>query len=114
MTDRRKQLLRAYKERQTSPGAFAVRCETTGEAFIGTAPDVTNRENAVWFALRTGGHPNRRLQGLWASEGAGAFRFEVLEVLASEEDLEPYVLASRLKDLEAAWIERLGAGRLVG
>ncbi len=114
MTDRRKQLLRAYKERKTAPGAFAVRCAAAGETFVGVAPDLTNRENGVWFSLRLGSHPNRQLQDLWAREGADAFTFEVLEVLEADEPLEPYVLAAQLKDLEAAWLERLGGRKLVG
>ncbi|MBX3480687.1 MAG: GIY-YIG nuclease family protein [Caulobacter sp.] len=109
----RKQLLRDYRERKTSAGAFAVRCSTTGEAWVGTTPDLATRQNGVWFSLRLGSHPNRALQAVWSREGEGAFSFEVLEALP-DEDRSAYEQASKLKDLDKAWRERLGAAKLTG
>jgi hypothetical protein len=109
----RKQILRNYRDRKAPAGAFAVRCAPTGQAWVGTTADLTSRQNGVWFTLKLGTHPNRELQAIWNREGEGAFAFEVLEALPDEER-SPYEQASKLKDLDAAWRERLGAGKVTG
>jgi hypothetical protein len=109
----RKQILRDYRDRKTPAGAFAVRCETTGESWVGTTPDLSTRKNGVWFSLRLGSHPNRALQAVWTAQGEDAFSFIVLEELP-DEDRSAYELANRLKELDAGWRERLGAGKVTG
>ncbi|HYE45531.1 MAG TPA: GIY-YIG nuclease family protein [Caulobacter sp.] len=111
MKQDRKAQLRAYRERPKLAGAFAVRCTTTGEAWVGTTADVSTRQNGLWAALRMASYPLPALVAAWKQEGEGAFAFEVLETLP-DEARSPYVEASQLKDLAAAWRERLGAGKL--
>lgn len=109
----RKQILRDYRERKTPAGVFAVRCAATAEVWVGTTPDLSTRKNGVWFSLRLGSHPNRALQAVWTREGEGAFVFEVLEQLP-DEARSAYELDSRLKDLDKAWRETLGAAKVTG
>lgn len=113
MKSDRKQILRDYRERKAPAGVFAVRCATTGQAWVGTTADLSTRQNGVWFALKLGSHPNRDLQAVWKAEGESAFAFQVLETLP-EEERSAYEQASKLKDLDAAWRERLGAGKVTG
>lgn len=107
MSDR-KALLREYKERKVEAGVYAVRCRPTGEVWIGVAPDLSNRQNGVWFSLRQGSHREKSLQLAWNVHGADAFVFEPVEVVDTE-GLEGTMRASRLKDRRAHWITTLNA-----
>ncbi|MDG2531780.1 GIY-YIG nuclease family protein [Caulobacter endophyticus] len=108
----RKALLRAYKEEKRTPGIYAVRCERTGQAFVGATENVATRQNGVWFSLRLGSHPNARLQGAWNAHGEASFAFEVLETI-DDDGLEPRGRALRLADRRKHWCEVLNAVDLV-
>ncbi len=107
MSDR-KALLRDYKEREVEAGIYAVRCVSTGEVWIGVAPDLSNRQNRVWFSLRLGSHREKSLQAAWNTHGADAFVFEAVEAVDIE-GLEGSTRASKLKDRRAHWIATLNA-----
>lgn len=111
--ERRKELLAAYKERKSRPGVFAVRCTTTGQVWVSAAPNLDNRQNGIWAALRFGGFPNKALQAVWDAEGADAFSYEMLEVVDAD-DLSAWELASRLQARERHWREVLGAAKVTG
>jgi len=107
MSDR-KALLRDYKERKVESGVYAVRCLATGEVWIGVAPDLSNRQNGVWFSLRLGSHREKSLQAAWNAHGGDAFVFEAVEVVDIE-GLEGAMRTSRLRDRRAHWIAALNA-----
>ncbi len=113
----RKQLVRDYKERKVAAGAFAVRCAPSGQALAKTwvevSPNLHNRQNGLWFALRLGTHPNRVLQQAWADHGEAAFSFEVVEQLPDAERSQ-WELNNSLKDLSAKWRLALNAEKLTG
>lgn len=104
----RKALLRAYKERKVEAGIYAVRCVASGQVWIGATPDLSTRQNGVWFSLRHGSHREPALQAAWAAYGEDAFAFERLETV-DVEGLDRFGQASRLKDRRAHWIETLNA-----
>lgn len=108
----RKALLRAYKEQKAQPGIYAVRCQRTGQAFVGGTENLSTRQNGIWFALRLGSHPNARLQGAWSAHGPDAFAFEILEAV-DDEGLEAKGRALRLADRRRHWCDALGAVDLV-
>ncbi|PIB93073.1 GIY-YIG nuclease family protein [Caulobacter sp. FWC2] len=107
MSDR-KALLREYRERKVESGVYAVRCVPTGEVWIGVAPDLSNRQNGVWFSLRQGSHREKSLQAAWNAHGAEAFLFEAVEAVDIE-GLEGSMRAAKLKDRRAHWIATLNA-----
>jgi hypothetical protein len=109
----RRQAVRDYKERRVPLGIYAVRCAATGEAWVGSSPNLEQQQNRIWFGLRQGGHPNRALLAAWAAHGEAAFSFEVLEAV-DDEGLAEYGRASLLKDRDAHWREVLGASKIVG
>lgn len=109
----RKALLRAYKERKVEVGVYAVRCAATDQVWVGGAPDLSTRQNRVWFSLRLGSHREPGLQAAWNAHGADAFAFECLEVI-DVEDLDAFARASRLKDRRSHWINALNATELDG
>lgn len=107
----RKALLRAYKERKVEAGVYAVRCIATGQAWVGATPDLSTRQNGVWFSLRMGTHRERDLQASWNRHGAESFVFEAVETI-DVEGLDRFGRDSRLKDHRAHWVEALNAAGL--
>ena len=83
----RRDAIRDYKERKVSQGIFAVRCAASGEAWVGTAPNVGQMQNRIWFGLRQGGHPNPTMRAAWAAHGEAAFAFDVLEEFETFDEL---------------------------
>lgn len=112
-TRNRKALLQAYKEKPASPGVFALRCTASGEVWVQASRNLESQQNRIWFSLRLGSDRNPAVQAAWNAHGVDAFVFEVLERIA-EPDLEPYVLATRLKDRTLHWRAELGAPALAG
>lgn len=89
-TQRRKEATVAWKSRRPNMGVFAVRCEATGDTFVGTSPDTDRAMNGVRARLDTGMHRNKSLQALWDEHGADAFSYEVVELLEYDEPSDDY------------------------
>jgi hypothetical protein len=110
---RKREILQAYKEEKRPAGVYALRCAATGEVWVGTSKNIGQQKNSIWFSLRSGGHPNRKLQAAWAAHGADAFSFEVLEEV-DQAEMTALGLTDALKSLDKSWRETLGAGSAVG
>ncbi len=109
----RRALVRQYKERRTAIGVYAIRCDATGQAWVGASNNIDAQANGSFFALRHAGHPNRRLQAAFAEHGEAAFRFEVLERI-EDEDLTAIGRSDLLKARTRHWMDSLGAERATG
>lgn len=112
-TDRRKELLAAYKDRRPEMGASSFRCSETDEAFLAAAADIPARTNRIRFQLSAGNCPNRRLQELWARYGEDAFTIQAVERLRYDDpkedhtgELETLLELCLLKDPKAAKLWR--------
>ncbi len=57
---------------------------TTGEQWVGTAPDLATVWTRRSFSLRQGADPHRTLQAAWNAHGADGFAFAELEELTPE------------------------------
>jgi hypothetical protein len=108
--DSRKAAIAAYKERKPAHGVFAVICNATGEAWVGTSRHVDTQQNGLWFGLRMGTSPYASLQAAWSQHGEPEFRFEELDRL--REDFPPIARAGELKKRQALWQARLQARSL--
>ena len=106
----RKAAVAAYKERRAIPGIYALRCEASGEIWVGQTPDLTTASNRIWFTLRQGSSPHRDLQSAWNRHGADQFAFDELERFDDPElGLVPdAVIRKRL----AHWRARLDAAAI--
>jgi hypothetical protein len=111
--DRRRELVREYKEQRPRRGVYAIRCAATGEVWASASPNLEKQQNSIWFQLRMAGFPNRALQAAWNAHGEGAFSFAIVAELSVEERSD-YAIKADLKALEAEWRERLGARAAVG
>jgi len=103
----RKELIRDYKQTPRPAGVYRVRHLSSGRALVGSSPDAPAMLNRIRAQLRMHGHPNRRLQEDWESDGPTAFVFEVLDLLPPSENPESDP-ADDLETLEALWREKLG------
>jgi hypothetical protein len=109
---RRRDAVRAYKERAVHPGIFRITCTVTGESWVAGAAAVDTTRNSVWFALRLGSHPNKALQAAWRTHGEAAFEHAVLE--RNAEGLSALGRDLWLKGRTAHWRTQLGARPLWG
>lgn len=107
----RKAAVAGYKERKVETGIYAVRCATSGQAWLGSAPDLSTIQNRIWFTLRQGHNPHRSLQEAWTAHGSEVFTFEVVERLTNDDD-PSYIRNAGLKSLHAKWIEKLNGIRI--
>ena len=105
--DERKAAISAYKKREDSVGIYAVRCATTGEAWVGKAPNLDAIQNRLWFTLGHGTCTAASLQAAWNRHGEDAFRLDVLERLEPEESA--YIRNAILKERCQHWRAELGA-----
>jgi hypothetical protein len=80
----KKAALAAYKERKAEPGVYVVRCTTTDQIWVGTAPELTAIWNRLSFSLRQGAQTPASLQTAWNAQGADSFTFEPIETLTDE------------------------------
>lgn len=111
--DRKRELVREYKERKPRRGVYAVRCAATGDVWTSASPNLDSQQNSTWFQLRIGGHPNRALQALWTQHGEAAFSYEIVAEL-SDEARTPYALKADLKALAEECQAKLGAKAVTG
>jgi hypothetical protein len=102
----KRQAIAAYKKRKLSMGIYAVRCQTSGEIWVGQSRNLDTLQNRFWFALRLGNHHNRALQVAFTQYGRDAFTFEPLQQLPDEATAYP---ESILSDLAEDWRDELGA-----
>ncbi len=107
----RKQAIRAWKEREPVWGAFAIRCETSGQAWVGSSPNLPAAHNSIWFSLRAGLHRERALQEAWNAHGEQSFAFETLEQMKDQPN--PLTFRDELKQLKSKWAARLSAPTLL-
>lgn len=109
----RREAIRAYKDKKTQAGVYAVRCAATGEVWVAGAANVETQQTRHWFGLRMGSHMNKAMQAAWCAHGEAALSFEVVEMIEAEE-LTPLGLADLIKSRERHWLATLGAKRAVG
>lgn len=106
--DRRKELIRAYKDNPPPAGVYQIRNLVTGKIYVSSAFSVDGKLNTQRFMLAAGGHVNKALQADWKARQPEDFAFEVLEYLKPpDENASPLVLREALADLEKIWLEKL-------
>ncbi len=102
----KKDAIRGYKERKQLQGVFAIRCDASGEVWVGSSRNLDALQNREWFALRSGLHRNKAMQAAWNAHGDASFRYEILEEVTDE---NPLLIPSLLKDREKHWRAELNA-----
>jgi hypothetical protein len=106
MDERKKELVRAYKETPRPMGVFQIKNNATGKLLLLKALDIPGIINRHQLELRRDMHRNRELQADWNRYGESAFSFDVLATLKSEEFL-PEQWPSAVAELLKTWLEKL-------
>jgi hypothetical protein len=102
----KKDAIRNYKERKQLQGVFALRCEASGEVWVGSSGNLDAQQNRELFVLRSGLHRNKAMQAAWNTHGADAFCYEIVEEVDDENAL---LIPSLIKDREKHWRTELNA-----
>ena len=106
MNNRKKEIIREYKERRIPAGIFQIKNTVNGKILLCSSLNLEGRLNRHKFQLTTGLHPNPDLQKDWNEYGAGKFQFDVLEVVKIKDDPD-FNLEDELTLLEQIWLEKL-------
>lgn len=104
--ERKKALLREYKETPLPMGIFQIKNNATGKLLLLKALNLPGIINRHQLELRRGMHRNRQLQQDWNQYGESAFSFDILATLKPEEYLPEYY-PTAVNDLLDAWLEKL-------
>jgi len=106
-SEARKLAVAEYKKRKAIAGIYAVRCEPSGQVWVGRALDMEKIKTRLWFALRTEANQHPAMQAAWRAYGAESFAFEPLEEIEAQ-DLD-FVRDGLLRDRLAYWRAELQA-----
>ena len=105
--NRKDDLKRAYKEAEVRKGVFKIQSTVTGQTWVDSSATVDTVKNRIWFTLRMGTHPHKKLQQAWNASGPEAMEFAVVEVFP--EDTSGYALERLMKDRKQHWLAKLDA-----
>jgi len=98
----RRERTRAFKQSFPRLGVYAVRCSTSGAAWVGASRNVDGALNRIRFELAQGAHRDASLAQAWRLHGAGAFTFEVLDRVKQRDD-PAFDYEAELQSLLALW-----------
>ncbi|MBB4199530.1 hypothetical protein CCR94_01270 [Rhodoblastus sphagnicola] len=106
----RKAAIAAYKERKVVGGVYLVRCDASGEVWVGQWTNIETIQARLWFTLRHGASPKKDLLEAWRRHGESHFSFEILEKV--DEETSSHFLAAILKERASYWRAKLGANSI--
>ena len=104
--ERKKALLREYKETPQPMGVFQIKNNVTEKMLLLKALNLPGIINRHQLELRRGMHRNSQLQADWNQYGEAAFSFDILATLKPDEYLPEYY-PTAVNDLFEAWLEKL-------
>ncbi|WP_127534753.1 GIY-YIG nuclease family protein [Paenibacillus kobensis] len=85
--NKRKELVEKYQDRKREMGVFKIVHVPSGRAFIGSSLNLEAAWNRERFGLNLGSHACQEMQEAWNRDGESAFRFEIVEMLRTEDDV---------------------------
>ncbi len=97
-----------YKQAFPPLGIYAVRCAAAGLLRLGASRNVDGALNRLRFELTHGSQRDAALAQAWASHGAQAFSFEVLDRVKERADPD-FDYEAELQALLILWQEELQA-----
>lgn len=84
-SQQKKELIAAYKQRKVTGGVFAIKNERNGKSLLCGELNLTACKNRFDFSVMTNSCVFYALQKDWATHGAKAFTFTVLEEIEQGE-----------------------------
>ena len=106
MGDKKKELIKEYKQNHRPMGVYQIRNTVNNKVFVGASLNLPGILNRHKFALNMGSHSCKTLQAEWNEYGSESFVFEILDELTPREDPK-YNYADELACLVEMWLENL-------
>ena len=106
-TERKKELLAAYKERPQVGGVCLVRNTATGRVWLMSCRDTAAQQNRFAFSSATNTPLLPAMGPDFAAYGADSFTFEVPEALEKKPEQTDKEFLADLEALEFLWRDRL-------
>src|SRR5262245_18343292 len=106
MNDRKKELKKQYKQTHTPMGIYQIRNLINDKVLVGAALNLPGILTSKKLQLRTGSHPNKKLQAEWNKFGTENFAFEVLDEMTATNGVG-YDYRADLVALEELRLEKL-------
>ena len=106
-TERKKELLAAYKARTVVGGVCAIRNGVTGRVLLYAAPNPEGQRNRFAFSVSTDTCIQTALAADWREHGGDSFDFQVLEELEQGAEQTDREFRADLEALAGIWREKL-------
>ncbi len=104
--DKRKELIKAYKQSTPPMGIIQIKNKENGKVFICSSVNIPGIINRYRFQLKLGSHKNRDLQNEWNEFGENSFEFETLETIEPKSD-PGWKAVDELNKHKEFWLEQL-------
>ena len=104
---RKKELLRAYKERPLSGGVSVITNTVTGRKLLKCEVDLKGSQNRFDFFQMTDCAPQGTMVDDWKQYGAKAFDFTILEELTQKDNQTAEEFREELNLLGEIWKEKM-------
>lgn len=103
---KRKELVRAYKEKEVQAGIYWIRNKVTGRVLLGSSTNLHGPLNSHRLELEIGSHRCAELQRDWNELGPEAFELAIVATV-EKKDEPGFSIERALAALEKEWIEKL-------
>ncbi len=104
----RKELLRAYREREEIGGVYALVNEVSGKRLVLSTTNIDKAASQLDFARTTGLCVHPLLERDWKASGGASFSLEILERVRRGETQTEGEFTDDVRALESLWKERFG------
>lgn len=105
--NKRKELLREYKERKITGGIYIIKNTVNRKILLLSTTDLHGCKNRFDFSQKTNCCVYMKLQKDWKEFGRDAFVFEVLEDIEKKETQTLKEFQDDIEVLEEIWVEKL-------
>lgn len=105
-TLQKKEIKKAYQQKKTVGGIYAIKNTVTKERFIKESYNLAASENLFAFSKKINDCPEPKLKQQWTQYGKDCFEFEVLEELERGEEQTRKAFGEDLKELLQIWLEK--------
>jgi hypothetical protein len=109
--DRRKDLIKKYKQRKTVGGIYRVSNTRNDMFLLGFSPNIRAKQNAFEFMASSDSCFDYRLKKDRDAFGSKVFTFEILETLERKDDQTQEQFIDDLKTLAQIWSDRFDSSK---
>lgn len=105
-TERKKELINAYKSKPVTGGIYCVRCSGNQREWIRSSVDMESSRSRFEFSVKIKTCPDPSMRPEWEKYGIETFSFECLEELKKGETQTAKEFAADVQALYEIWLEK--------